>query len=405
MLSDLDVTVLYKKYHSELRRLARLLRPQFHEMNRKGFATEFSDVEGEVAYLLVRELKPDIVFEISPAAGWSTNYLLAALTANQNGVLHSFETKAKTRGISTAQAISENQVSGNDLDRLVIHVGDAREKVKEVQGEIQFLLLDSEHEEAFAQWYVSSLFPRVKGCVLIHDIAFEDGLEISSESRFMWSWLRERKADFSLVSAFEKTLERQRVRAGLAERHHMRSNAVVFRLPPHVALTTIELGPSPEKLIEKAEQLIKDGDIHQADELLSDVIGRLIGDRGRLLRERLLVRIAGCFSCMGEKGEAERCFQRALGIALQEDPGERCKALVELWEHVTYRKEWRIFWTIVGLVLFTPETWPLLWNRLGRYLRDHLTMLRTSVEKRNGAAGSEIKNDVGLKLTNQSEGD
>jgi hypothetical protein len=63
-----DVFELYEKYGDELRRLARCMRTRYHAMHRDNYKTAFSDVEGEIVYMLVRERKPEMAFEISAAA-------------------------------------------------------------------------------------------------------------------------------------------------------------------------------------------------------------------------------------------------------------------------------------------------------------------------------------------------
>lgn len=52
--------------------------------------------EGKLLYALVRALKPGRVLEIGVREGASTAHLLAALTANGNGELHSYDIAAST---------------------------------------------------------------------------------------------------------------------------------------------------------------------------------------------------------------------------------------------------------------------------------------------------------------------
>lgn len=53
------------------------------------------DIEMEVTYLRLRYLKPRVVWEISPAQGYSSVWILHALKVNDNGaVLHSFDRTA-----------------------------------------------------------------------------------------------------------------------------------------------------------------------------------------------------------------------------------------------------------------------------------------------------------------------
>jgi len=107
---EISWTDLFRKYDSELCQVAQFLRRQFHTMQRLGQGTTFGDVEGELVYMLIRETRPEVVFEISPHAGWSTNYLLGALTANDKGILHSFEILPAIKGVPTEQVIRGNRI-------------------------------------------------------------------------------------------------------------------------------------------------------------------------------------------------------------------------------------------------------------------------------------------------------
>ena len=199
----IDFPKLYERYTDELRSVGIRLRDVYHRMQRRGDGTAFGDMEGECLYLLLREQKPDVVFEISPNAGWSTNYILAALTANQKGVLHSFEVLTRYRGRPIEAIIRGNQHPDWDQRRLHVHIGDARQTTEAVGGPIDFLFLDSCHEAWFAQWYIATLFPRVSGLVLIQDIAFLDQLEASSEAQHMWQWLQQQQIRPLLVGFME----------------------------------------------------------------------------------------------------------------------------------------------------------------------------------------------------------
>ena len=87
----MNFPALFEEYADDLWRLTERLRLKHLEFCHQGHVAAFGDVEGEILYLAVRELRPNCVFEISPGAGYSTNYLLAALTDNGHGRLHSFD--------------------------------------------------------------------------------------------------------------------------------------------------------------------------------------------------------------------------------------------------------------------------------------------------------------------------
>jgi len=82
---------LYERYADDLKVVTEQMAVHRNTLIDAGYSCDFSDRESEILYLLVREAKPETVVEISPCHGYSTNYILAALTHNQKGALHSYE--------------------------------------------------------------------------------------------------------------------------------------------------------------------------------------------------------------------------------------------------------------------------------------------------------------------------
>ena len=323
--------------------MASHLRAQYHTMQQKGYSAGISDVEGELLYTLIRETKPAIVFEISPDAGWSTNYILAALTSNNHGLLHTFEVRDKTRGKPTEHVIRENQHHLWDKQRLTVHIGDAREIVTQVSEPINFLFIDSCHEDWFADWYATTLFPRVKGLAMIEDIAFSDQLEPSSEADYMWNWISTQQTPVTLVGSLENRLESTPLRAGFAQRSPRRGNSVIFRLPSLQTGELPQLAPSLEGWIERAEQEIANGNSEPVDQLLNQASIALLNQSSRANRHRAMLRVGLCYARIGEVTEARRCFERALGLAMEEDSLERCKkGLPELLESFVRYRQWSL---------------------------------------------------------------
>src|SRR5665213_553562 len=89
-------SALYSKYQSELVELTRELAPLRERMLAEGYGADFGDMEAEILYMLLREARPDKIAEISPCHGYSTNYILAALTRNNFGRVFSFEITKET---------------------------------------------------------------------------------------------------------------------------------------------------------------------------------------------------------------------------------------------------------------------------------------------------------------------
>ena len=351
---EISWTNLFGKYDRELRQVAYCLRKQFYSMQRLGHSATFGDVEGELVYMLIREIQPEVVFEISPHAGWSTNYILASLTANSKGTLHSFEILSEIKGVPTEQVIRSNQWHQWDQKRLVVHIGDARQAVFDVNGPVNFLLLDSCHEDWFAKWYIETVFPRVSGPVIIQDIAFMDELEPSSEARYVWAWADRERIQLTLLGSIEASLEQTGLRSGYAERRALRCNSVMFELPPLQRRGLPIFADSPEMWVEQAQSAIKRGDYATGDRFLNQTTSYLLHTPTRVNRHRLFLHAGKLYNQMGETGEAQRCFQRALGVVLQADVQQRIKGMAELVGLYVTHSKWRLAMQTGALILFEP---------------------------------------------------
>jgi predicted O-methyltransferase YrrM len=335
-----DPLDLYRKYESELRVLARKLRMVFHVMQRQGHGTTFGDVEGELMYMLIRESRPDLVFEISPDCGWSTNYVLAALTENGNGILHSFELEPYKYRKPTETLIRSNQHRDWDQSRLITHLGDARQTVPIVEGKVGFLLIDSCHEDWFADWYIKSVFPRVHGVAFVQDIAFVDGLEPSTEAQYFWEWASQEHIELSLVGALETEPQLSNIRTGFAERRNLCSNSVVFAIPNTHSGLLPELIQSPEHLVEQAKIYAARAEQDVADKLVSEATALVLRSPTRVNRHRLLHKAGQIYLQLDMPDEAARLFQRALGVVVQVDLQQRVKGLAELFRLFMVERRW-----------------------------------------------------------------
>jgi predicted O-methyltransferase YrrM len=338
---------LFAKHASELRQLTRRLRDQFHRLQAAGYGTAFSDVEGELLYLLVRETQPDVVWEISAWQGWSTNYLLAGLTANGKGSLHSFELTADFDGRPAEAVIRGNQHPAWDQQRLTVHIGDARETVPLLTERPGLVLLDSCHEDWFARWYLAQVLPLVSGFVMIQDIAFIDGLENSTEASEVWRWLGENRVGVDLVGRIEEQLAASTLRVGIAERRHRRSNALLFRWPDPVSADPPELSTSASALVMQAGRLLTTAP-DEADALLSAAVRRVLDDVMSGARHRVLLDAGDVYLRLGQPAEADRCYQRALAVTLDGAPRDREKALAELIRAFRSRRRPRLLTVAVA---------------------------------------------------------
>jgi hypothetical protein len=157
---------LHAKYADELGPLSERLAARRQAIVEGGWSADFSDREGELLYITIREARPELVVEISPCHGYSTNYILAALRANGSGVVHSYELTPEVDGVPTENVIRGNLLDDLPGDALRVIIGDARSQEIPAAG---VLLVDSAHEDHFAAWVFETLIPHA-GYVVHHDL-------------------------------------------------------------------------------------------------------------------------------------------------------------------------------------------------------------------------------------------
>ena len=218
---------LLEKYHDELTSLTPKLNKCLLSMRVKGQGACFSDFEGEVVYCLIREYRPGIVYEISPDCGYSANYLLAAIKANEHGKLYSFEIETSKYNIPTEDIILGNlMISPNDSEFELIF-GDASETVKNYPDP-DFVLIDSCHDAWFAEWYVKELLPRIKMAALVQDIHFWDRPEYSSESSFLLQHMQDSKKPYLALGMAERLPMIASVRQDFVPRYPFETNSILL---------------------------------------------------------------------------------------------------------------------------------------------------------------------------------
>lgn len=172
---------LYDRYKDQLQQLCSQMSVLRKSMVEQGHSADFSDREAEILYLVLRALKPEVVVEISPCHGYSTNYILAALTANKKGHLYSYEIQEEHNSKPIADVIKGNLCSCADRDRLTLKVGDVRDSDL---PPCDFLFIDSNHEAYFASWYLSGPATRPK-FIFVHDILIAAGGSLVPKAPFL----------------------------------------------------------------------------------------------------------------------------------------------------------------------------------------------------------------------------
>jgi predicted O-methyltransferase YrrM len=184
---DLTAAIeLYRKYADDLAAVR-------DEQRRRlpGIRAQLDDVEAELTYLRLRELRPATVVEIGTFHGWSTTWLLTALRDNGSGRLMSYDVVDHV-----LKSVPEDLAG----DRWTFTQGDVR--TARLPAEIDYLFLDAAHSARFARWYIADLFSRLNGTpVSVHDVFHGRRPMPFSEGAVLVRWLTEQNLDYFTPSA------------------------------------------------------------------------------------------------------------------------------------------------------------------------------------------------------------
>jgi FkbM family methyltransferase len=161
--------------------------------------------EAQILYLLIRQVRPECVVEISPNYGYSTGFILMAMNRNGHGTLYSYDLDAKFH----AHALHNYERVGISAVRQRFVAGDVRNSVgRNLPDRVDLLFMDSDHSYDFARWYIAHLYPRVGDGSLIHahDVlpyGVQPHQGERGEGRAIWEFLRESQisgSDYLYVS-------------------------------------------------------------------------------------------------------------------------------------------------------------------------------------------------------------
>ena len=196
MISTDYVVSLYRRYIQDLKEVRR--RQKWFLMRRNNILFRrlykmrilrtilwpmLDDIEAEITYLLIRDRNPKVIIEMSPNGGWSTTWILQALRDNgSEGQLWSYDLH------DTSTKLVPKQLAHG---RWHFILGDVRQTIQHLP-DFDYLFIDSDHTQEFAEWYVPILLGRARlGCtVSVHDIFGTAAL--SDEGRVVATWLKER---------------------------------------------------------------------------------------------------------------------------------------------------------------------------------------------------------------------
>lgn len=158
---------------SELKDLVRTLKDFCGDDNSSGSGSlplkcMMDDLEVEILYFSIRKLRPNVVWEISPAHGYSTTAILMALERNGHGMLYSFDVMDSSRQNVPLRLHTRWELVLGDALYTVLSSTDIPAYPKP-----EFLLLDSVHSREFGEFYVNRLLPSISSTMLTH-VALHD---------------------------------------------------------------------------------------------------------------------------------------------------------------------------------------------------------------------------------------
>jgi len=152
-------------------RLRSGLTTRMHEWCTKSNSCKFCDYEAEMLYMLVREHKPQRVFEMAPNLGYSTHWILHALHKNdETSELHSYDIHSKSTQFMSEEYESRWRFTLGDYATLY----DSGELVMD---EYDFIFIDALHTPEFSRGHCKRILAnhKRKAFVAIHDIVDSDG--------------------------------------------------------------------------------------------------------------------------------------------------------------------------------------------------------------------------------------
>ncbi len=156
---------------------------------------QLDDIEAELTYLRLRELRPAKVMELGTFHGWSTTWMLRALRDNGTGHLYSYD-----RVDHVVNNVPDDLAAG----RWTFTRGNVQDELDTIPRDLDYLFVDADHGRRFGRWYLEHLFPLMPGGtpVSVHDVFHGRRARPISEGAEVVRWLGER--DIPLFTAARK---------------------------------------------------------------------------------------------------------------------------------------------------------------------------------------------------------
>ncbi|MGI5260744.1 class I SAM-dependent methyltransferase [Streptomyces angustmyceticus] len=183
------LSTLYVKYQDDLRAVRDAQRAFLRDRGR-AMKAQLDDYEAEITYLLLRDLRPEVVVEIGTFYGWSTMWILSALRDNGTGHLHSFD---------IVDNVVRNVPRELSAGRWTFTRGDIQQHPEKIPAEkTDYLFIDADHGARFARWYTENLFPAVppRTPTSVHDVFHGRRPKPFGEGSVIVKWLADRNIDF-----------------------------------------------------------------------------------------------------------------------------------------------------------------------------------------------------------------
>lgn len=217
-----------KQIKSRMRKVANAVSPQF------------DDIEAEITCLLLMDSKPKSIHEFLSYYGWSTMYMLNAIDIGglTESRIHSYGFHNHHHQVITKFP--------ELMDKLTVTYGDVTGQFSSV-NEIDYLFIDSNHDQDFAQKYIDQLLVPLleklrqnnkKIFVSIHDVfhaMYETNYEFSGESKLVIQFLRTNGISYFTPQNFshKKKIAELRAQSGLDQdsvNYHTTNPAIFFIL-------------------------------------------------------------------------------------------------------------------------------------------------------------------------------
>jgi caffeoyl-CoA O-methyltransferase len=131
-------------------------------------------LQGRILSMLSKLVHPDLIVEVGTFTGYSATCLAEGLS--ENGKLITFEISDEV-----AHLAKKHFEAAGISDRIEIRIGNAVEKLSEIQNEIDLIFIDADKENYSAYWDI--LFPKLRpGGIIIADNVLWSGKVLDPEN-------------------------------------------------------------------------------------------------------------------------------------------------------------------------------------------------------------------------------